>query len=155
MDGIEVKGLAQPPDRFAKSKRKKFNPKKRGFFGKAGKGRLRGKMFGPKEPKGLRGFNPKKRGFFGKRKPKPRKFGPVFRSKLAGRGPKSRKPRGSARRARQSTARGGRRPKSSWLMKMAMRALKRSVKSAAPRDFRNHGFKGVKHLDRTGLAGRR
>ena len=124
---LELKGLPQPPDRHARiRRRKKVNPKKRGFFGTAGKGRLA-----------------------------PRKFGPVFRSKLAGRGPRVKKARGSTRRARQSTARGGfRRPKKSWLLKMALRAIKRSMKTTKPRDFRNHGSKGVTKRGRTGLGGR-
>ena len=144
MDGAEVKGLPQPPDRHARiRRRKKFNPKKRGFFGKAGKGRLRPKL------------NPKKRGNFGRLRVKPKKFGPVFRSKLAGRGPRAKKARGSTRSARQSTARGGfRRPKKSWLLKMAMAAIKRSMRATKPRDFRNHGYKGITKRGRTGLGGR-
>lgn len=170
---LELKGLPQPPD-HPTMRRKKFGPrhnKKLAGLGPAGP------KFGPRRPRAKKAaFSGKKWGHFGtagKGRLAPKRFGPVFRSKLAGvgpkfgpvrqrslRSPKTKKPRGSTRKARQSTARqstargGFRRQKQSWLVKMAMRAIKRAVQSTKPRDFRNHGYKGITKRGRTGLGGR-
>lgn len=181
MNGPEVKGLPQPPDRHAaigvgavvQAKivrvRNRRGPRKPKLIGPKERYRksIHGAKFGPKKKRrgGVKKFGPvynaKKAGLG----PKGKKYGPRFNRKKAGLGPRPKRAKKTRaarkrkaklerkRRMRNGTAR--RRSKApSWFLRMAMRAIKRYVGRAAPKDLRNHGYKGVKRPGRTGLGGR-